>query len=177
MRKKSDKGGKRLSNKQQIKPPVSFFELKATANNGKEISMDTFKGKKIMVVNVASNCGYTNQYEALEKLYKENESKLVILGFPANDFNDQETGTDKEIEQFCKVNFGVTFPLFKKHSVLAPNQNEIYQWLTDEKKNGWNQQVPVWNFSKYILNEEGILENFYGPAIAPDSEEIKKSLS
>ncbi len=173
---KDDKTGKQLSRPQGKTAQSSFYDLKAIANNGKEISMSDFKGKKVMIVNVASNCGFTPQYDQLEKLYKENETKLVVLGFPANDFKDQEAGSDKEIEQFCRVNFGVSFPLFKKQSVLKPAQNNVYQWLTDETKNGWNNQQPVWNFSKYIVNENGELENYYGSSVSPLSKEVLDSL-
>ena len=168
--------GKSLFNTSNKKPSTSFFDLKAIANNGKEISMNDYKGKKIMIVNVASNCGYTGQYDELEKIFQENQDRIVILGFPANDFNHQEAGSDKEIEQFCRLNYGVTFPLFKKHSVLKPDQQEIYKWLSDEKLNGWNNQVPVWNFSKYILDENGTLVAFFGPAVSPQSDAVMKFL-
>src|SRR6185295_11779982 len=111
--------------------------------------------------NVASNCGFTGQYDELEKLYKSYGDELVILGFPANDFKEQEKGTDEEILQFCKVNFGVTFPLFQKHSVLKPNQGAVYKWLTDPLENGWNVQQPTWNFCKYIVDETGNLKAFF----------------
>jgi glutathione peroxidase len=173
---KNKRMSKRLVNSKKTKPLSSFYDLKAIANNGKEISMSDFKGKKILIVNVASNCGYTGQYDELEKIYLENKDKLIVLGFPANDFKNQETGTDKEIEQFCRINYGVTFPLFKKQSVLKPGQEEIFKWLTDEKQNGWNNQEPVWNFSKYIVDENGVLTNFYGTAVSPLSEEVKNSL-
>jgi glutathione peroxidase len=173
---KNEKMSKRLVNSGKSKPPLSFYDLKAIANNGKEIPMSDFKGKKVMIVNVASNCGYTGQYDELEKLYLENKDKLMILGFPANDFKNQETSSDKEIEQFCRVNYGVTFPLFKKQSVLKPAQGEVYKWLTDEKKNGWNKQEPVWNFSKYLIDENGVLTNFYGTSVSPLSEEVKNGL-
>ncbi len=159
--------GKQVSNTQDKKPLQLFYMLSAMANNGKEISMSDFKGKKILVVNVASNCGFTGQYEALEKLYKEHADTLVVLGFPANDFKGQEAGSDQEIEQFCKLNYEVSFPLFKKQTVLRPGQNEVYQWLTDETKNGWNSQQPVWNFCKYLIDEEGKLMHFYGPGVDP----------
>lgn len=173
---KDKEKGKRLSNTNGKQPAASFYDLKAIANNGKEVAMSDYKGKKVMLVNVASNCGFTNQYDELEKLYQTHSDKLVILGFPANDFKEQEAGTDKEIEQFCKVNFGVTFPLFKKQSVLKPSQGEVFQWLTDEKKNGWNNQEPVWNFSKYLVNEKGELTNFYGSAVSPLNEEVLKDI-
>ena len=174
--KKDTSKGKVLKNTEKAKAPASFFDLKAIANNGKEISMNEYRGKKIILVNTASNCGYTGQYDELEKLYQENKDKLVILGFPANDFKNQEAGSDKEIEQFCRVNFGVTFPLFKKQSVLKPNQEPVFKWLTDEKQNGWNKQEPVWNFSKYIIDETGNLTGFYGSAVSPLGKEIKDGL-
>lgn len=156
-----------LFNPGNQKPQESFYNLKAISIQGKEISMETLKGKTILVVNVASNCGYTGQYEELEKLYQQYQGQLIVLGFPSNDFKNQESGDDQEIEQFCKVNYGVSFPLFKKQSVVGTGQNEIYHWLTHKNSNGWNDQQPVWNFSKYLINEEGILTGFYGPAISP----------
>jgi glutathione peroxidase len=165
-----------LKNSVQKAPLVSFYTLKASSNAGKEISFEAFRGKKVMIVNVASNCGYTRQYDALEKLYEEKKDKLVILGFPANNFNEQEPGSDETIEKFCKINFGVTFPLFKKTSVLKPDQAEVYKWLTEKAQNGWNDRQPQWNFSKYLIDENGILTHFFGPAITPENEEVKDAL-
>ncbi len=176
MKLKENDKGKSLFNTANKKPVNSFFDLKAIANNGKEVLMNEYKGKKILLVNVASNCGYTGQYDELEKLYQENKGKVVVLGFPSNDFADQETGSDKEIEQFCRLNYGVTFPLFKKQPVLKPAQGSIYKWLSDEKLNGWNNQEPVWNFSKYSIDENGTLTAFYGPSISPLSDEVKQNL-
>ncbi len=175
-KKRSDVKGKILENFENKKSIVPFHGLRAIANNGKEVSMNDYKGKKIIVVNVASNCGFTGQYDELEKLYQENKDKLVVLGFPANDFRDQEPGSDKEIEQFCRMNYGVTFPLFKKQSVLSPNQEEVFQWLTNERQNGWNKQEPVWNFCKYIIDETGMLKGFYGSAVSPLGKEITEVL-
>lgn len=160
-------------NQSDQQPLESFYSLKAVSNQGKEISMNDFRGKKILIVNVASNCGYTGQYHELEKLYQKHKGDLIVLSFPSNDFKDQESGSDQEIEQFCKVNFGVSFPFFKKQPVLGPDQNEIYKWLTDPVKNGWNHQPPVWNFSKYLLNEQGVLKAFYGPAISPSAIDLQ----
>ena len=171
-----DEKGKKLKNDQLQKPKTSFFDLTATANNGKEVNMKEYIGKKIMIVNVASNCGFTGQYDELEKLYQEKKDNLVILGFPANDFKNQESGSDSEIEKFCRLNYGVTFPLFKKQSVLKPGQQKIYQWLTDKNQNGWNDQAPVWNFCKYIIDENGILKAFYGSSVSPLSDELKRDL-
>ncbi len=158
-------------------PLVSFYNLKSTLNNGQELDFSQLKGKKVLIVNTASDCGYTNQYDDLQKLNEQYKDKLVILGFPANDFKEQEKGSDEEIAQFCKLNFGVTFPLMKKSSVIKnAQQNPIFQWLTDSTRNGWNQKAPSWNFSKYLINEEGALTNYFDPSVSPLSEEVKKSI-
>lgn len=165
-----------LSNRDK-QPPVSFYTLKMTANNGSETDFAAFKGKKIMLVNTASNCGYTDQYNELQRLYEANQDKLVIIGFPANDFKEQEKGTDEEIAQFCKLNYGVTFPLMKKSQVIkGTTQNPVFQWLTDSAKNGWNNKQPSWNFSKYLVNENGILTNYFGPSVSPLSSDITNAL-
>ena len=131
-----------------------------------------------MLVNTASDCGYTEQYEALQKIYEENKEKLAVIGFPANDFKEQEKGTDEEIAQFCKLNFGVTFPLMKKSVVKkVAEQNEVFKWLTDSAKNGWNNKPPSWNFAKYIVNEEGVLTNYFGSSVSPAGKEVKKAIA
>ncbi len=166
------KKAKVLTN-EKTQPPVSFYSLKTTLGNGNEFDFTQLKGKKVLLVNTASNCGYTNQYDDLQKLNEQFHNKLVILGFPANDFKEQEKGNDEEIAQFCKINFGVTFPLMKKSSVIkAADQNEVFKWLTDSTKNGWNSKQPSWNFSKYLINEEGVLTNYFDPSVSPFSEEV-----
>ncbi len=166
------KKAKVLTN-EKMQPPVSFYSLKGVLNNGSEFDFTQLKGKKVLLVNTASNCGYTNQYDDLQKLNEKFQNKLVILGFPANDFKEQEKGNDEEIAQFCKINFGVTFPLMKKSSVIrAGDQNEVFKWLTDSTKNGWNSKQPSWNFSKYLINEQGILTNYFDPSVSPLSEEV-----
>lgn len=166
------KSGKVLENEHKA-PVIPFHSLKTLTGSGATYDFSQLKGKKVLIVNTASNCGYTGQYDELQQLYKRFENKLVILGFPANDFKEQEKGNDEEIAQFCKVNFGVTFPLMKKSSVVKSNQqNEVYQWLTDAAKNGWNNQSPSWNFSKYLVNENGILTHYFDPAVSPLSEQV-----
>jgi len=165
-----------VSNKEKKEPVVPFYSLKFNTTDGKEVSFEQFKGKKVVLVNVASFCGYTSQYDALEKLYEQRKDNLVILGFPANNFGSQEPGKDEEIASFCRLDYGVTFPIFKKSSVLKPDQNAVYKWLSDPKLNGWNSHVPVWNFCKYVIDEGGRLTNFFGSAIAPDSTEMKEAL-
>lgn len=168
-------GGKqKLYKPLKEKPKTSFYTLKSSDIHGKTVSMDTYKGKTIMVVNTASKCGYTYQYKALEKLSNDYKDTLVILGFPSNDFLGQEPGSNQKIENFCKIKFGVTFPLFEKIHVSGKEQSPIYQWLTDSTKNGWNNQKPTWNFCKYIINTKGELVAFFGSKIEPNAPEIIK---
>lgn len=166
-----------LRNKKYIKTMEPFYNLHTTLNNGKELSFADLKGKKVLIVNTASACGYTPQYDELEKLYEEYKDKVVILGFPANDFGAQEQGSDEEIAQFCKVNYGVTFPIAKKSTVVKQaGQNPVYAWLTNSKLNGWNDTQPNWNFCKYLIDENGELEAFYESAVSPLDEEITGAL-
>jgi len=166
-----------IINLSKTQPLRSFYDLKAVMNNGQEFSFENLRGKKVMIVNTASDCLFTGQYEALEKLHQIYKDKLVILGFPANDFGEQEKGNDSQIAQFCKLNYGVTFQLMQKSiAIKKDGQSEVYQWLTDANRNGWNNQTPVWNFSKYLVTEEGVLMDYWGPAISPLSEEVKKAL-
>lgn len=171
------KNVKVFTNENLSQPAQSVYELSVTLNNGDIVSLSKFKGKKLMLVNTASDCGYTDQYSELQKLYEENADKLVIIGFPANDFKQQEKRSDDEIAQFCKLNYGVTFPMAKKSSVLAGHeQNPVFQWLTDKAKNGWTSKRPSWNFSKYLVNEEGILVNYFDPSISPTGKEVLHAL-
>lgn len=167
---------KNFSNEKAI-PAVSFYSLKDTAIDGKLFDFEILKGKKVMLVNTASDCGYTGQYDDLQKLSEQYKDKLVVIGFPANDFKEQEKGSDEEIATFCKKNFGVSFPLMKKSRVVkGANQSKIFEWLTDSAKNGWNNQQPSWNFCKFIVDEQGRLTNFFGSTIEPLGEEVKAAL-
>jgi glutathione peroxidase len=156
------------------KPPItSLYTLKVALNNQSQLDLNTLRGKKIMLVNTASDCGYTGQYEGLEKLYQQHNDKLVIIGFPANDFKEQEQLDDAQIASFCKLNYGVTFPLALKSIVVKQaGQNEIFQWLTDRNKNGWNDQAPSWNFCKYLVDENGTLTHFFASSVEPLSPEV-----
>jgi len=170
------KRSKVLVNKKNIQPFQSFYSLSVQLNNGSFLSFDSLRGRKLLLVNTASDCGYTNQYSDLQKLY-EKYDKLTVIAFPANDFQQQEKGSDEEIGNFCKINFGVTFPVALKSSTVNGNgQQKVFQWLTDKTKNGWNNKPPSWNFSKYLINEEGILTNYFDPAISPLSEEVLKAI-
>ncbi len=175
----SNKTGKNAASLNDKKTaPVSFYTLKGTLINGTAFDFATLKGKKVLLVNTASNCGYTDQYEDLQKLADTYKDKLVIIGFPANDFKEQEKGTDEEIATFCKLNYGVTFPLMQKSIVVkSPQQNPVYKWLTEEIQNGWNNKVPSWNFTKYLVNEQGILTNYFGPSISPTGDEVVKAVT
>ena len=163
-------------NSNSVQPLVPFYSLESALNNKQPFPFSQLKGKKVLLVNVASNCGYTPQYTELETLYQKYKAKLVVLGFPANDFKEQEPGTDEEIASFCKLNFGVTFPLFQKQSVLDSQESRVYQWLTDPAENGWNSQKPTWNFCKYLVDENGKLLAFFPSAVSPLGEEIVSRL-
>ncbi len=167
----------KLENK-TIVPPVSFYSLRSTTIDGKSFPFESLKGKKVLLVNTASDCGYTNQYEELEKLYQQYKGSLVVVGFPANDFKEQEKGSNQEIAAFCKANYGVSFPMMEK-TVVKKNtgQHEVFQWLTDTAKNGWNKQAPTWNFSKYLVDENGKLIHYFGPSVTPLSDTIINSIS
>ena len=149
-------------------PLTNIYDLELGLNNGTKIRMDQFKGKKILLVNTASDCGYTGQYEALEQMHKQYGSKLVVIGFPANDFKDQEKKDDAAIAEFCKVNYGVSFLLAKKSSVIKGNdQNPLFAWLSHADQNGWCNQQPIWNFSKYLVSETGVLTHFFAQTVSP----------
>ena len=170
------KNSAELSN-QQKQPAISFYSLSGTLNNNEDLNFETLRGKKVLLVNTASDCGYTDQYKDLEKLYEQNKEKLVVIGFPANDFKEQEKGSDEEIARFCKANYGISFPLMKKSSVIrSAQQNPVFQWLTDSTKNGWNNKQPSWNFSKYLVNEEGLLTNYFGPSVSPLSKDVLNAI-
>lgn len=149
-------------------PPVSFYTLTATTLNGQPWAAADCKGKKILLVNTASDCGYTAQYAELQQLFATYGNQLTIIGIPSNEFKKQEQGSATEIENFCKRNYGVTFILLEKSIVKkGPQQHSLYQWLTDPQKNGWNSQAPVWNFSKYMVDEQGRLTHYMDPSVSP----------
>jgi len=155
-------------------PTIHSFKVKSI--EGGTIDFSQFKGKKILVVNTASKCGYTPQYEALEKVYEEYKDKLVIVGFPANNFGAQEPGSDGEIQEFCKARFGVKFPLASKISVKGDDTAPIYKWLTSKSENGVLDATIGWNFNKFLLDENGKMIAYFPSKVTPDSEEILKYL-
>jgi glutathione peroxidase len=152
----------------------TIHSFKVKSIEGKTIDFSSFKGKKILIVNTASQCGYTRQYEALQKVYDQYKDKLVIVGFPANNFGGQEPGTDGEIQEFCKARFGVSFPLASKISVKGTDMAPIYQWLTSKEQNGVLDADIKWNFNKFLLDENGKMLAYFPSSVKPDSEEILK---
>ncbi len=157
-------------------PLTSFYDLSATTIDGQEQSMAAYKGKYILVVNVASHCGFTPQYKELEELYKKYSSILVVLGFPANNFLWQESGSNEEIKTFCSLKYQVTFPMFAKISVKGKTMSPVYQWLTDPARNGWNKEKPSWNFNKYLIGPDGTLLAHFGSKVLPLSPDITNYL-
>jgi glutathione peroxidase len=164
-------------NVDEVTPPVSFYSLRAVRNNGEEINFESFRGKKVLIVNTASNCGYTPQFSELKWLHEWYKGKLHVVGFPANDFKEQEKGSDEEIATYCVGTFGIKFPLMKKSSVVkSEEQNSVFEWLTNKDKNGWNEREPEWNFAKYLINEKGTLTHYFGPGVSPTSRRIIHAL-
>lgn len=154
-----------------------FYSLKMTNIKGEQVDFSRFRGKKVLIVNTASECGFTPQYEGLEQLHKTyGKDGLVVLGFPANNFGGQEPGSNSEIASFCRENYGVTFPMFEKSSVKGEEKNPVFQWLTSKSANGWNEQEPTWNFCKYLVDEKGKLVAFFPSKVEPMSKEITSKL-
>ncbi|WP_243408306.1 glutathione peroxidase [Balneicella halophila] len=147
------------------------FNIKTLS--GESFDLKSLKGKKVMIVNTASKCGLTPQYEKLEALYQKYNAKgLVIIGFPANNFMSQEPGTNEEIATFCKQNYGVTFPMMSKISVKGDDMHPLYQFLTQKEKNGVSDSEVAWNFQKYLIDENGFIQFVIPPTTEPDDEEI-----
>ena len=161
---------------QQVVIEKSIHGFKVEALEGGTIDFADFKGKKILVVNTASKCGYTPQYKELEALYEKYKDKLVIVGFPANNFGGQEPGTNTEIKDFCEKNYGVTFPMAAKVSVKGDDMAPIYQWLTQKSQNGVLDAEIKWNFNKFLVDENGKMVAYFPSKVTPMSEEITSKL-
>jgi glutathione peroxidase len=150
-----------------------FYTFKAPAlESGEEIDFSRYKGKKVIILNVASKCGYTSQYADWQAFYDKNKDKVEILGFPCNQFMGQEPGSSHDIAEFCSKNYGVTFQMFEKVDVQGKDKSPLYAWLSDKKQNGWNEKEPSWNFCKYLINEKGELTNFFSSSVKPDDAEF-----
>ena len=151
----------------------NIYQFTMKSIDGKEIPLETFKGKVLLVVNVASKCGLTPQYAALEKLYKEKKDKgFVVLGFPANEFGSQEPGTNDEIKAFCTASYGVTFPMFSKIVVKGKDIDPLYQWLTEHT----GEKEIAWNFAKFVIGRQGQILERFDPKVKPDAPEISKAI-
>ncbi len=151
----------------------SFYDFTVKDIDGNDFSFSQLKGKKVMVVNVASKCGFTPQYEQLEAIYeKYKDSGFIIIGFPANDFKEQEPGTNNEIKTFCTTTYGVTFPMMAKTHVKGDSIHPLYQWLTKKELNGVEDSKVKWNFQKYLISPKGKLEKVISPWTKPDSKKV-----
>jgi glutathione peroxidase len=146
---------------------ASFHELSYTSLMGEKVNMSTYAGKYILIVNVASKCGYTPQYAPLEELYEKYKDNLVVIGFPCNQFLRQEPGTSEEIAEFCTKNYGVTFPMASKIDVKGKNQDPIYTWLTNASLNGVEDTEVKWNFHKFLISPEGKYLGVFGSKVDP----------
>jgi glutathione peroxidase len=157
----------------QLNAQQSIYDFKIKTLEGDDFDFKSLKGKKVMIVNTASKCGFTPQYEKLEKIYKlYGSEKFVIIGFPANNFLNQEPGNATQIREFCTKNYGVSFPIMEKISVKGKDIHPVYQWLTQKVQNGVMDSNVKWNFQKYLINEEGKLVRVIPPSTSPDELEI-----
>ncbi|WP_233819963.1 glutathione peroxidase [Dyadobacter sp. CY312] len=155
----------------------SLYDFKVKSLVGdKVVDLSQYKGKKVVILNVASKCGYTKQYADWEKFNKDHGDKVVVLGFPSNNFGGQEPGTSEEIATFCSATYGVTFPMFEKVEVKGENKAPLYKWLSTKDLNGWNDKEPSWNFCKYVVNENGELTQFFASKILPTDPEFLKAV-
>jgi len=156
-----------------INDSQSIHQFNVTDIDGKEFDLATLKGKKVMIVNTASKCGLTPQYEQLEELYKKyKDDNFVIIGFPANNFMGQEPGTNEEIASFCQKNYGVSFPMMAKISVKGKDQHPLYTFLTKKKHNGLEDNKVTWNFQKYLIDEQGKLQKVIAPRTLPNDPDV-----
>ena len=154
----------------------SIYDIEINSLQGKPINLSLFKGKKILFVNVASKCGFTPQYKELQKLHNLYEESLVVIGVPCNQFGKQEPGNSTEINEFCQVNYGVSFLITEKISVKGNEQHPLYSWLTKKNENGRKNSSVKWNFQKYLVDEHGELIDYYYSITSPTSSKIKKYL-
>lgn len=157
-------------------PSIYDTNIRIKDIDGNDIDFSKFKGKKLLLINVASKCGFTPQYEDLQKLHEKYKDKLTVIGLPCNQFKEQEPGTNAEIKEFCSLNYGVTFLITEKIDVKGENQHPIYKWLTNKSQNGLTDSSVKWNFQKYMLDEEGRMIDFYYSITKPLSESIVNKL-
>lgn len=153
---------------------MSLYDIKINAIDGNPIDLNNYKAKHILFVNVASECGFTGQYEDLQKLYDTYSDKLMVIGVPCNQFGGQEPGSSKTIQEFCKKNYGVNFLITEKIDVKGKNQHPLYQWLTDKKLNGVKSSNVKWNFQKYLIDKNGQFVDFFYSITKPLSSKITR---
>lgn len=154
-----------------------IYDLNINSLQGNPIALIDFKGKHLLVVNVASKCGFTSQYKQLQRLHEQYKDSLVIIGVPCNQFGRQEPGDAFEIQEYCQVNYGVSFLITEKIMVSGKNQHPLYAWLTNKKLNGYKNSTVRWNFQKYLINPEGNIINYFYSNTSPLSKKITKYLS
>ncbi|HEV7347029.1 glutathione peroxidase [Telluribacter sp.] len=160
-----------------VEAPATLYDFKMATLIGEDIiDFSKYKGKKVVLINVASECGFTPQYADWQAFHEKYGKNIVVLGFPANNFGGQEPGSEQEIATFCQKNYGVTFQLFDKISVAGSDQHPLYKWLSTKSLNGWNDKAPSWNFCKYVVNEKGQLTHFFASAVKPTDPEFKKAV-
>jgi len=158
-------------------PETSIYDIKINSLSGETVDLSQFKGKKILFVNTASKCGFTGQYEGLQKLHETYKDKLVVIGLPCNQFGGQEPGNVEQIQSFCQVNYGVEFLMTEKIDVKGTNQHPLYAWLTKKELNGNKSSSVKWNFQKYLVDEQGRLIDYYFSVTKPMSSKIIKHLN
>lgn len=165
-----------INNKSNMEFKKSLYDIEINSISGDKINLADFKGKKILFVNVASKCGFTPQYEGLQELYELYKDKLMIIGVPSNQFGGQEPGSADQIQNFCKLNYGVTFLITEKVAVKGENQHPLYNWLTNKEMNGVKNSSVKWNFQKYLVDENGVFIDYYFSLTKPMSKKITKHL-
>ena len=156
--------------------PSTVFDYKIKNIYGDVVTLEKYRGKKILIVNVASRCGYTSQYKDLQKLQDRYKNKLQVIAFPCNDFGFQEPGTSEQIAEFCEVNYNIKFPIMEKINIRRSPSHPLYEWLSNSELNGWNDSKPKWNFYKYLINENGKLINIFNSGTSPLSTEVIEAI-
>jgi glutathione peroxidase len=165
-----------LSSNDTMNLKGSFYDFTVNDLSGKPVSLKEYKGKTVVLINVASKCGFTPQYADWQKFHEKYGDKIAVLGFPANDFMSQEPGSSEEIAEFCQKNYGVTFRMFEKIEVSGKDKAPLYNWLSNKDLNGWNDQEPSWNFCKYLINKDGKLTHFFESKITPENPEFLQAV-
>ena len=165
-----------LSSNDTMNYKGSFYDFTVNDLSGKPVNLKEYKGKSVVLINVASKCGFTPQYADWQKFHEKFGDKIAVLGFPANNFMSQEPGSSEEIAEFCQKNYGVTFRMFEKIEVAGKDKAPLYNWLSNKDLNGWNDQEPSWNFCKYLINKDGKLTHFFESKITPENPEFLQAV-